>query len=112
MRVVLDTNVLVTHEGVAADTVHAVVKAMIENTETLAYINPLYKGLSDLYGPLGEGGGRRPGDGRGATTPRCALCLQRSRVHCLRPSRTLGGLHHLCRWISEIRSVPYAEPPM
>ena len=56
MRVVLDTNVLVTHEGVAADTVHAVVKAMIENTETLAYINPLYKGLSDLYGPLGEGG--------------------------------------------------------
>jgi TRAP transporter TAXI family solute receptor len=45
-------NVLVTHERVATDTVHVVVKTMIENSETLARMNPLFKGLADLYEPL------------------------------------------------------------
>lgn len=45
-------NVLVTHERVAADAVHVVVKTMIENSETLARMNPLFKGLANLYEPL------------------------------------------------------------
>lgn len=45
-------NVLVTHERVDKDTVHAVVKMMIENSKTLARINPLFEGLGNLYEPL------------------------------------------------------------
>jgi TRAP transporter TAXI family solute receptor len=39
-------NVLVTHERVNADAVHGVVKTMIENTDALARMNPLFKGLA------------------------------------------------------------------
>ncbi|MBI2087690.1 MAG: TAXI family TRAP transporter solute-binding subunit, partial [Deltaproteobacteria bacterium] len=45
-------NVVVTHERVGADAVRAVVKTMIENADTLARMNPLFKGLADLYDPL------------------------------------------------------------
>ncbi|MBI2358658.1 MAG: TAXI family TRAP transporter solute-binding subunit [Deltaproteobacteria bacterium] len=45
-------NVLVTHERVNADAVHAVVKTMIENADALARMNALFKGLADLYEPL------------------------------------------------------------
>jgi TRAP transporter TAXI family solute receptor len=45
-------NVLVTHERVAQDTVHIVVKTMIENSDILARRNPLFKTLGDLYESL------------------------------------------------------------
>lgn len=45
-------NVLVTHERVDADAVRAVVQTMIENSGTLARMNPLFRGLDDLYEPL------------------------------------------------------------
>lgn len=45
-------NVVVTHERVRAEAVRAVVKTMIENADTLARMNPLFKGLADLYDPL------------------------------------------------------------
>ncbi|MEE9549957.1 MAG: TAXI family TRAP transporter solute-binding subunit, partial [Candidatus Binatia bacterium] len=45
-------NVLVTHERVAQDAVHVVVKTMIENSDILARMNPLFKGLANLYEPL------------------------------------------------------------
>ncbi len=45
-------NVLVTHERVTQDSVHVVVKTMIENSDILARMNPLFKGLANLYEPL------------------------------------------------------------
>ncbi|MFQ5851403.1 MAG: TAXI family TRAP transporter solute-binding subunit [Candidatus Binatia bacterium] len=45
-------NVLVTHQRVDSNSVYAVVKTLIENTEVLACMNPLFKGLGALYEPL------------------------------------------------------------
>lgn len=45
-------NVVVSHESVPEDKVHAVIRAMADNTDALAAANPLYIGLGDLYEPL------------------------------------------------------------
>jgi hypothetical protein len=45
-------NVVVTHERVDEASVHFLVKSMVENSNTLAGMNPLFKGLADLYEPL------------------------------------------------------------
>lgn len=45
-------NVLVTHERVRAEAVRDMVKTIIDNVDTLPRMNPLFKGLKDLYEPL------------------------------------------------------------
>jgi len=45
-------NVLVTHERVQEEAVHDMVEAIIENLDTLPQMNPLFKGLKDLFQPL------------------------------------------------------------
>jgi TRAP transporter TAXI family solute receptor len=45
-------NVLVTHERIAEDIVHDMAKAIAENLDTLPQMNPLFKGLKDLFEPL------------------------------------------------------------
>jgi TRAP transporter TAXI family solute receptor len=45
-------NVLVTHERIAEDVVHDMAKAIVGNLDTLPQMNPLFKGLKDLYEPL------------------------------------------------------------
>jgi TRAP transporter TAXI family solute receptor len=45
-------NVLVTHERIAESTVHGMAKSIIENLDTLPQMNPLFKGLKDLFTPL------------------------------------------------------------
>jgi TRAP transporter TAXI family solute receptor len=45
-------NVLVTHEGVPEAVVHDMAKAVVENLETLPQMNPLFKGLKNLFEPL------------------------------------------------------------
>jgi uncharacterized protein len=45
-------NVLVTHERIADDIVHGMAKSIIENLDTLPQMNPLFKGLKDLFTPL------------------------------------------------------------
>ena len=45
-------NVLVTHERVSEVLVHDMVKAILENLDTLPRMNPLFEGLKDLFEPL------------------------------------------------------------
>ncbi len=45
-------NVLVTHERVQEETIHDMAKAIVENLDTLPQLNPLFKGLKDLFEPL------------------------------------------------------------
>jgi uncharacterized protein len=45
-------NVLVTHERISEDIVHGMAKAIAENLDTLPRMNPLFKGLKDLFEPL------------------------------------------------------------
>jgi TRAP transporter TAXI family solute receptor len=45
-------NVLVTHERIPENIVHGMAKAIIENLDTLPQMNPLFKGLKDLFTPL------------------------------------------------------------
>ena len=51
-------NVLVTHERVDEDLVHAFVSTLVRNTGRLARINPLFEGLAELYEPLRTQGPR------------------------------------------------------
>jgi uncharacterized protein len=45
-------NVLVTHERIAENVVHGMAKAIVENLDTLPQMNPLFKGLKNLFEPL------------------------------------------------------------
>jgi TRAP transporter TAXI family solute receptor len=45
-------NVLVTHERISEDIVHDMAKAIAENLDALPQMNPLFKGLGDLFEPL------------------------------------------------------------
>jgi TRAP-type uncharacterized transport system substrate-binding protein len=45
-------NVLVTHERISEATVHHMAKTITENLDTLPQMNPLFKGLKDLFAPL------------------------------------------------------------
>jgi uncharacterized protein len=45
-------NVLVTHERIAENVVHRMAQAIVENLDTLPQMNPLFKGLKDLFEPL------------------------------------------------------------
>jgi TRAP transporter TAXI family solute receptor len=49
-------NVLVTHERVQEDAVCDMVKTILENLDTLPEINPLFKGLKELFEPLRTSG--------------------------------------------------------
>ena len=45
-------NVLVTHERISEEIVHDMAKAIVSNLDTLPQMNPLFKGLKDLFEPL------------------------------------------------------------
>ena len=45
-------NVIVTHERVQEKTVYDLAKTIAENLETLPKLNPLFKGIKDLFEPL------------------------------------------------------------
>jgi len=45
-------NVIVTHERVKKETVHAMAKTIVENLDALPRLNSLFKGLRDLFEPL------------------------------------------------------------
>jgi hypothetical protein len=45
-------NVLVTHERIAEAVVHDMTKAIVENLDRLPAMNPLFKGLKNLFEPL------------------------------------------------------------
>ena len=45
-------NVLVTHERISEDIVHDMAQAIAENLDALPQMNPLFKGLKDLFEPL------------------------------------------------------------
>jgi hypothetical protein len=45
-------NVLVTHERISEDIVHDMAKTIAENLDALPKMNPLFKGLKDLFEPL------------------------------------------------------------
>ena len=45
-------NVLITHERISENIVHDMAKAIAENLDTLPQMNPLFKGLKDLFEPL------------------------------------------------------------
>jgi uncharacterized protein len=45
-------NVLVTHERISEDIVYDMAKAIAENLDALPKMNPLFKGLKDLFEPL------------------------------------------------------------
>lgn len=45
-------NVLVTHESVPEKSVHDLVKTILENQDLLPQMNPLFKGLKELFEPL------------------------------------------------------------
>jgi TRAP-type uncharacterized transport system substrate-binding protein len=45
-------NVLVTHERVREKVVQDMVETIVENLDTLPQINPLFKGLKNLFEPL------------------------------------------------------------
>jgi len=45
-------NVLVTHERIADNVVHDMAKAIVDNLDRLPEMNPLFKGLRDLFEPL------------------------------------------------------------
>jgi hypothetical protein len=45
-------NVIVTHESVAESTVYAMAKTIADNLDKLPQMNPLFKGLKNLFEPL------------------------------------------------------------
>jgi hypothetical protein len=45
-------NVLVTHERIPEDIVHDMAKVIAENLDGLLQMNPLFKGLKNLFEPL------------------------------------------------------------
>jgi TRAP transporter TAXI family solute receptor len=45
-------NVLVTHERIPEDIVHDMAKVIVENLDRLPQMNPLFKGLKNLFEPL------------------------------------------------------------
>jgi TRAP-type uncharacterized transport system substrate-binding protein len=45
-------NVLVTHERITEEIVHDMARVIAENLDTLPQMNPLFKGLKDLFEPL------------------------------------------------------------
>jgi TRAP transporter TAXI family solute receptor len=45
-------NVLVTHERISEDIVHDMAKAIVSNLDRLPEMNPLFKGLKELFEPL------------------------------------------------------------
>lgn len=45
-------NVIVTHERVAENVVHDMTKAIVDNLDKLPEMNPLFKGLKNLFEPL------------------------------------------------------------
>jgi TRAP transporter TAXI family solute receptor len=45
-------NVLVTHERVQENDIHDMAKTIVENLDTLPQMNPLFKGLDNLFEPL------------------------------------------------------------
>jgi uncharacterized protein len=45
-------NVLVTHQRIPENVVHDMAKAIADNLDTLPQMNPLFKGLKDLFAPL------------------------------------------------------------
>lgn len=45
-------NVLVTHERISENIVHDMAKAIVDNLNRLPEMNPLFKGLEDLFEPL------------------------------------------------------------
>lgn len=49
-------NVLVTHERAQEEAVHDMAKTVIDNLDTLPKMNPLFKGLKDLFEPLRTNG--------------------------------------------------------
>lgn len=49
-------NVIVTHERIGEGLVHDMAKAIAENLDDLPRMNPLFKGLKDLFEPLRERG--------------------------------------------------------
>jgi TRAP transporter TAXI family solute receptor len=49
-------NVLVTHERVGKDIVHDMAKVVADNLDTLPQMNPLFKGLRNLFEPLRDQG--------------------------------------------------------
>jgi TRAP-type uncharacterized transport system substrate-binding protein len=49
-------NVLVTHEKISEDIVHDMAKAIVSNLDTLPQMNPLFRGLRDIFEPLRVGG--------------------------------------------------------
>jgi TRAP transporter TAXI family solute receptor len=49
-------NVLVTHERVQEQPVHALAKTVVTNLDLLPKMNPLFKGLKDLFEPLRTSG--------------------------------------------------------
>ena len=49
-------NVLVTHERISEQIVHDMAKSIAENLDALPTMNPLFKGLKDLFEPLRAGG--------------------------------------------------------
>ena len=49
-------NVLVTHERIAESVVHDMAKAIVENLDKLPAMNPLFKGLKNLFEPLRTNG--------------------------------------------------------
>jgi TRAP transporter TAXI family solute receptor len=49
-------NVIVTHERVGENLVHDMAKAIADNLDELPRLNPLFKGLKDLFEPLREKG--------------------------------------------------------
>jgi uncharacterized protein len=49
-------NVLVTHERIAENVVHGMAKAIMDNLDRLPEMNPLFKGLRNLFEPLRDQG--------------------------------------------------------
>jgi TRAP-type uncharacterized transport system substrate-binding protein len=45
-------NVVVTHERISENVVHRMAKAIADNLDVLPQMNPLFKGLEDLFTPL------------------------------------------------------------
>jgi TRAP-type uncharacterized transport system substrate-binding protein len=45
-------NVLVTHERISEQIVHDMAKSIASNLDSLPQMNPLFKGLKDLFEPL------------------------------------------------------------
>ena len=62
-------NVLVTHERQPDDSVAAVTRAIVAGAEELGRLNPLFRGMADLWRPLASEGTGICRDTSGLTTP-------------------------------------------